>query len=139
MSKTLSRYCCRAVLLGCCLVHAATAQSEFSPCMLETQGLKSETSQPIAKRQGLDESVASDVTLGLTFAAGKTVYREGEIIPLSLAFTSASKGKYTVDSSTYDRSGRLNLETFCVAPDAGRDPLVDYFGSGMVRLCRRRS
>jgi hypothetical protein len=131
MAKTLSGYCCRTVLLGCCLVQAATAQSEFSPCIVETQGLNSETSEPIVKRQGSYESVASDVTLRLTFADGKTIYREGEIIPLSLAFTSASKGKYTVDSRTYDRSGRLDLETFCVAPDNGRDPLVDYFGSGI--------
>jgi hypothetical protein len=67
----------------------------------------------------------------LTFANGKTIYREGEIIPVSLAFTSASNGKYAADSRTYDRSGRLNLETFCVAPDTGRDPLVDYFESGI--------
>ncbi|MGD0760872.1 MAG: hypothetical protein ABR921_18390 [Candidatus Sulfotelmatobacter sp.] len=131
MSNTLSGYCCCAVLLGCCLVHAATAQSEFSPCIVETQGLNGETSQPIVKGRGQYESVASDVTLRLTLTDSKTIYREGEIIPLSLAFTSASKGKYTVDSSTYDRSGRLNLETFCVAPDTGRDPLVDYFGSGI--------
>jgi hypothetical protein len=131
VSRKLSRYCCSAVLLGCCLAHAATAQSEFSPCIVEPQRLNSETSQPSVKGQGWHESVTNDVTLRLTLADGQTIYREGEIIPLSLAFTSASKGKYTVDSRTYDRSGRLNLETFCVDPGTGLDPLVDYFGSGI--------
>ena len=98
---------------------------------METQGLNRETSQTIVKRQGWFESVASDVTLRLTLADGKAIYREGEIIPLTLAFTSVSKSKYAADSRTYDRSGRLDLETLCVAPDSGRDPLVDYFGAGI--------
>jgi hypothetical protein len=58
------------------------------------------------------------------------VYHEGEIISLELAFTSSAKKKYAADTRTYDRSGRLNLDQFCLTPD-GRDPLEDYYGSGI--------
>jgi hypothetical protein len=62
---------------------------------------------------------------------GKSVYHEGEIIRLKLAFTSTAKEKYASSTRTYDRSGRLDLETFCIAPESDRDPLQDYYRSGI--------
>jgi hypothetical protein len=76
-------------------------------------------------------SVPADVDLRLTLEDGKSVYHEGEIIPLKLVVTTAAKQKYTANTRTSDRSGRLDLETFCVAPDIGRDPLEDYYRSGI--------
>ncbi|MBI3477020.1 MAG: hypothetical protein HY010_14910 [Acidobacteria bacterium] len=50
---------------------------------------------------------------------------------MNLAFTSNSNRKYTASTRLGDRSGRLNMETFCVTPDVGRDLLEDYYGSGI--------
>ncbi len=69
--------------------------------------------------------------LRLTLEDGKSVYREGEIIPLKLAFITTAKEKFASSTRTYDRSGRLELETFCITPDGGRDPLQDYYRSGI--------
>jgi hypothetical protein len=38
--------------------------------------------------------------------------------------------RYSADNRNYDRSGRLSIETYCVEP-AARDPLADYFKTGM--------
>jgi hypothetical protein len=73
----------------------------------------------------------ADAALLLTLKDGQFIYHEGEIIPLQLAFTSSAEKKYTLDTRNYDRSGRLNAESFCVDPDSGRDPLADYYGSGL--------
>ena len=56
-------------------------------------------------------------------------FREGEIIPLALSFTSTADKRYWASNRNYDRSGRLNIETYCVEP-AARDPLADYFRTG---------
>jgi hypothetical protein len=50
--------------------------------------------------------------------------REGEIIPLALSFTSTTDKRYWADNRSYDRSGRLTIEAYCVEPEA-RDPLAD--------------
>jgi len=63
---------------------------------------------------------------------GQTIFRDGEIIDLSLAFSSSAPGKYTRDTRNYDRSGRMMAEVFCIEPTAGRDPLDDYFNSGIA-------
>lgn len=132
MPRKLKRFYCSALLLAyCCIAPLVSAQVDLSPCSAERQGTAGATSQVVVKRQDWYEPVASDVTLHLTLVDGKTIYREGEIIPLNLAFTSASKEKYTASTRTYDRSGRLNMETFCVTPGIGRDPLDDYYGSGI--------
>ena len=44
--------------------------------------------------------------------------REGEIVPLVLSFTSSAAERYWADKRDYDRSGRLNIETYCVEPGA---------------------
>jgi hypothetical protein len=74
-------------------------------------------------------STVSDVQFSLALPSGQTVYRQGEIIPISLAFTSTAKDRYTVADRTYDRSGRLEIEHYCLEPEAP-DPLVSYFSVG---------
>lgn len=75
-------------------------------------------------------STVTDVQFSIAIADGRTSFREGEIIPLALSFTSTTDKRYWADNRSYDRSGRLSIETYCVEPEA-RDPLVDYFRSGV--------
>jgi hypothetical protein len=73
---------------------------------------------------------AADVRLVLSVRGDRSTFRIGEVIPLELAFTSSSPKKYQIDKATYDRSGRLGLETWAIQPDGGfDDPLAIYFGS----------
>jgi hypothetical protein len=125
----LSWFFCGIVLWGCCLA-ALPVRAEVAnhPC---TEGPTDGTSIVVKNRNGWYVSVPTDVALHLTLRDGKSAYHEGEIIPLELAFTASVKGKYAVDTRSYDRSGRLNLESFCVDPDSGRDPLADYYDSGI--------
>jgi hypothetical protein len=76
-------------------------------------------------------SIPGDVSLLLTLKDGRSVYHQGEIIPLQLAFTSSTEKKYNLNTRNYDRSGRLNAESFCIDPDASHDPLADYYSSGL--------
>jgi len=69
-----------------------------------------------------------DVSLQVTLKNGQSVFREGEMIALTAQYTAATEKKYFASTRNYDRSGRLSgVETFCVEPDAGSDPLEDYF------------
>jgi len=120
---------CGSVLLICCFFAYPEDTRPPSPCSA-TEG-HTGTPAVIAERRGLYVSVPTNVDLLLTLDNGKSVYSEGEIIPLKLAFTSTAKGKYASSTRTYDRSGRLDLETFCISPDRGRDPLQDYYDSGV--------
>jgi len=73
---------------------------------------------------------SSDVKLAAEFQGGQSTFRLGEVIPIKLSFTSTAPGKYQFDNATYDRSGRLNAESFAVEPKAGwDDPLHLYFHS----------
>ncbi len=102
--------CCIFLLVPCFPAMAAYAREESCPDV---------------------NSGASDISLQLTLKDGRSLYHEGEIIPLELAFRSPAEKKYSLDTRNYDRSGRLNVETFCVEPDRGRDPLADYYDSGL--------
>jgi hypothetical protein len=95
-------------------------------CCFYTYALRA---QEGAARCNPNRAVPSDVTLKLGLKDGQAVYREGEIITLELAFTSSAKSRF-INTRTYDRSGQLNEEYFCISPE-GRDPLQDYFGSGI--------
>lgn len=90
------------VLMGCSLVAARPPD----PCSLA--------------------STVTDAKLTLSIPDGRTSFREGEIIPLVLSFTSTVDNRYRAAVRDYDRSGRLNIDTYCVEPEA-RDPLADYF------------
>src|SRR5215467_6030962 len=74
-------------------------------------------------------SSVSDVHFSLALKDGRTVFQEGEIIPLVLSFTSTTKNRYWADVRNYDRSGRLGTEYYCVEPEAP-DPLASYFKLG---------
>jgi hypothetical protein len=60
---------------------------------------------------------ASDVTFRISFADGQTNFREGEIIPVHLVFSTTSHD-IQFNTSNYDRSGRLEIEHYCVEPSA---------------------
>jgi hypothetical protein len=64
----------------------------------------------------------------LHISTPKSAYRQGELIPLDLAFTAHGSGRYQINMASYDRSGRMSYETFRVEPSAGTtDPLAAYF------------
>lgn len=71
-------------------------------------------------------STVTDAKVTIAVSDGRTSFREGEIIPLVLSFTSTADKRYWAENRNYDRSGRLTIETYCVEPVA-RDPLADYF------------
>jgi hypothetical protein len=75
-------------------------------------------------------STVTDAKVTITIPNGRTLFREGEIIPLALSFTSTADKRYWADNRKYDRSGRLTIEAYCVEPEA-RDPLADYFRVGV--------
>ena len=68
-------------------------------------------------------------SLTIHFASGTSAFHAGEVIPIELSFT-ASPEAYDLDTRNYDRSGRLNMEQFHVAPP-GRDPLANYYDNGV--------
>ena len=74
-------------------------------------------------------STVTDAKVTIAIPDGRTSFREGEIIPLALSFTSTADKRYWADNRNYDRSGRLSIEAYCVEPEA-RDPLADYFRVG---------
>ena len=60
------------------------------------------------------------------------VFHQGERIPIELSFTSRIPGRYRLDRAAYDRSGRLAMATYKVAPSSGvTDPLAEYFADGI--------
>jgi hypothetical protein len=74
-------------------------------------------------------SSTADVKLSIALKDGQSVFQQGEIIPLNLVFTSTAKGRYWADVRSYDRSGRLSIEQYCVEPEVP-DPLETYFRIG---------
>jgi hypothetical protein len=72
----------------------------------------------------------SPIRLTLRLTDGRLQFRPGEIIPIDLAFSSATQKRFTVDGATYDRSGRLTVDEFVIDRiDDVSDPMLDYFGS----------
>lgn len=71
------------------------------------------------------------ISFVVRFKGGQTRFRQGEVIRLELAFASSLPGTYHLDSANYDRSGRLEIDTFHLDPQGGAsDPLYDYFHFG---------
>jgi len=54
-------------------------------------------------------STATDATVTIAIPDGRTSFREGEVIPLVLSFTSTADKRYWADNRNYDRSGRLSI------------------------------
>jgi hypothetical protein len=71
----------------------------------------------------------SDAKVAISLANSQTSFLEGETIPITLSFTSTAEKRYWADNRNYDRSGRLELEAYCLEP-ATRDPAADYFRAG---------
>ena len=71
----------------------------------------------------------------LELSTQQTTFHIGETIPLTLSLTGPDNKQFHVNTASYDRSGRMNLETFNLSPSAGwADPLADLFrgiGGGM--------
>jgi hypothetical protein len=90
--------------------------------------------KPDAFAAGQRETAAKNppgVSFVVRTKGGQTRFRQGEVIALELAFSSTQPGAYHLDSATYDRSGRLDIDTFHVDPQGGTsDPLYDYFSFG---------
>jgi hypothetical protein len=75
-------------------------------------------------------STVTDAEVTIAIPDGRSSFREGEVIPLVLSFTSTADKRYWADNRNYDRSGRLSIEAYCVETPA-RDPLADYFRAGV--------
>ena len=70
--------------------------------------------------------------LDLRTTTGQTTFHIGERIPLTLTLTGPDNKKYSIDTASYDRSGRLDIDTFAVTPATGwADPLAQYFSNGL--------
>jgi hypothetical protein len=65
------------------------------------------------------------VSLVIRFANGSNQFKVGQVIPVELAFSTSKPNQYRFNTASYDRSGRLEMEQFEVAPK-GRDPLYSY-------------
>jgi hypothetical protein len=77
---------------------------------------------------GWASAADSQPALRVKTADGGSTYRIGERIRLKLSFSSAEAGRYEINEAGYDRSGRMNYESFQVLPARGwSDPLEDYF------------
>src|SRR5260370_18413995 len=77
-------------------------------------------------------SSVTDANVTIAIADGRTAFREGEIIPLVLSFTSTADKRYCIEKRKYDPTGRLGIEGYCVKPQE-RDPLADYFrAAGLI-------
>jgi hypothetical protein len=102
----LQRFCHLVMALACCSsIQSAQAQKRTDPC-----------ERPVTS--------PATGTAKLTLKGGQSVYHEGEIIPLELAFT------YRLVQYR-PRAGRnLRHFSFCLTPE-GRDPLQDDEESGL--------
>jgi len=69
--------------------------------------------------------------LELRTTTGRTTFHIGERIALTLTLTGPDNKRYSIDTASYDRSGRLEIDTFDVNPATGwSDPLAQYFSQG---------
>ncbi len=72
------------------------------------------------------------VTLTIRFKDGQTRFMQGEAISVELEFASHSSISYVASSRSYDRSGRLHIETYHLdRRDGVVDPLDDHFNSAV--------
>jgi hypothetical protein len=71
-------------------------------------------------------ATTQDVRFEIALKDHGAIFRAGEIVPLSLSFSSTKEGRYTAMVATYDRSGRLHEEHYCVEPESP-DPLGTYY------------
>lgn len=116
-SPSMSKVCAAITLLVIALAMTVAGQ---------------ETKQQATPSAPVKSSAAQKNSLGLSFTIrfkdGKSQFKPGEIIRLELAFASSQPHAYRLDSATYDRGGRLEIDAFHLTPeDVAADPLYDYF------------
>lgn len=71
------------------------------------------------------------LSVKLRLADGKQQFRIGEVIRLELSFSSSLPDTYSLNNASYDRSGRLEIDSFVLDHSDGvTDPLRDYFHDG---------
>ncbi|MCM3871301.1 MAG: hypothetical protein ND895_11505 [Pyrinomonadaceae bacterium] len=62
----------------------------------------------------------------------QTRFRQGEVVRLELNFSSSAAKTFLLNTASYDRSGRLEIDSFVLDHrDGTADPLYDYFNSAM--------
>jgi hypothetical protein len=63
-------------------------------------------------------------------------FQQGEIIQVELSFTSSAKNRYQLKVAEYDRSGRLEIESYHLDPSGGAtDALKDRDPGGIGGAC----
>ncbi len=83
---------------------------------------------PWQGESGRPSTSPSDVKLTVGVRGDQSVFQIGEVIPLELSFTSSTPNKYRLEMATYERTGRLNIQSFALQPLSGwDDPLGFYF------------
>jgi hypothetical protein len=116
------RFVVRTCVLPFCLLFAAIGRGQTAPVA------NPPTDEFAAKQKELAGHNPAALSFTVRFANGKTTFQQGEIIPLELAFSSSKPGAFSIDSASYDRSGRLFIDTFVVDAKTGvTDPLMEYF------------
>lgn len=72
------------------------------------------------------------VVFTAAFKSNQKQFRQGEMIKLDLSYSSSTPNTYVLDTASYDRSGRLDIDTFVVdRKESVVDPLDDYFNSSL--------
>jgi len=104
----------------------------FAVCLLLLAFSVSAQTDPFLKAyQERIEKNPKDVSFTIKFKNEQTKFRQGEIIPVELKFTSSTPDRYNFLNRTYDRSGRLHLDGFVIdQKEKTFDPLYDYFYRG---------
>lgn len=72
------------------------------------------------------------VTFTAAFQNNQKQFHQGETLKLELSYSSSTATPYAVNTASYDRSGRLEIDSFVVdRTDSVVDPLDDYFHSNL--------
>lgn len=85
-----------------------------------------------AKHRELAAENPEGLSFSLQLKNHQNKFHPGEIIPLELSFASSLPDTYVLDNANYDRSGRLDMDTFVIdRPNDAVDPLHEYYESAM--------
>lgn len=112
----------------------------FCLCLLWSGATLLSQSRPAAspfttKHEEARAQNPADLGVTLALVGGKRRFRQGEIIPLELSFTSRLPNQFFANTASYDRSGRLHKDTFHLSPEEGfSDPLYEYFHDGGLMM-----
>jgi hypothetical protein len=75
------------------------------------------------------------VLFTVRFKDNRKQFHQGEVLSLELSFAASTPKTYTLDTASYDRSGRLPIDGFILDPrDGVVDPLDDYFNSNLFNF-----